>query len=141
MFYLTYMLALQLEKRRQLEADNGGARLCVRDLGEAGRVVLRTDFVAASQLSFPASEVKKIGALTVGRSDQARRHDVPAAGLAQTPLGGQSPDVYVKLAQLQAFSDREGRVNTVQVRADSGDDIAAARCSKWCCRARQQPPR
>jgi putative ABC transport system permease protein len=47
-------------------------------------------------------------------------------GLAHSPLGGQASDVYIKLAQLQKMSDREGRVNTVQVRADSADDVAAA---------------
>jgi putative ABC transport system permease protein len=46
-------------------------------------------------------------------------------GLADAPLGGQASDVYIKLSQLQRMSDREGRVNTVQVRADSTDDVAA----------------
>jgi ABC-type antimicrobial peptide transport system permease subunit len=46
-------------------------------------------------------------------------------GLAETPLGGQSSDVYVKLGQLQAMSDRKGRVNTVYVRATSSDKVAA----------------
>ncbi len=46
-------------------------------------------------------------------------------GIAETPLGGQSSDVYVELSQLQALSDREGRVNTVYVRAESADDVAA----------------
>ena len=46
-------------------------------------------------------------------------------GLAETPLGGQSSDVYLKLAQLQALSDRAGRVNTVYVRAESADQVAA----------------
>jgi ABC-type antimicrobial peptide transport system permease subunit len=45
-------------------------------------------------------------------------------GIAQTPLGGQSSDVYVKLSHLQVVSDREGRVNTVYVRAESSDDVA-----------------
>ena len=44
-------------------------------------------------------------------------------GIAETPLGGQSSDVYVKLSQLQQLSDRKGRVNTVYVRADSSDDV------------------
>jgi ABC-type antimicrobial peptide transport system permease subunit len=44
-------------------------------------------------------------------------------GIAETPLGGQSSDVYVKLAQLQALSDRAGRVNTAYVRADGADDV------------------
>jgi ABC-type antimicrobial peptide transport system permease subunit len=46
-------------------------------------------------------------------------------GIAETPLGGQSSDVYVKLSQLQELSDRAGRVNTVYVRAESSDDVAA----------------
>ena len=46
-------------------------------------------------------------------------------GLAKTPLGGQSSDVYVKLAQLQALSDRKGRVNTVYVRAKSAEQVGA----------------
>ena len=46
-------------------------------------------------------------------------------GIAATPLGGQSSDVYVKLSQLQAVADRAGRVNTVYVRAESSDDVAA----------------
>lgn len=46
-------------------------------------------------------------------------------GIAETPLGGQSSDVYVKLSQLQAISDRAGRVNTVYVRAESSADVAS----------------
>jgi len=46
-------------------------------------------------------------------------------GIAKTPLGGQSSDVYVKLGQLQKLSDRVGRVNTVYVRAASADDVDA----------------
>jgi ABC-type antimicrobial peptide transport system permease subunit len=44
-------------------------------------------------------------------------------GIAETPLGGQSSDLYVKLDQLQALSDRAGRVNTAYVRAESSDDV------------------
>jgi len=50
-------------------------------------------------------------------------------GIAGTPLGGQSSDVYVKLSQLQALSDRAGRVNTAYVRAESADDVAAVASS------------
>jgi putative ABC transport system permease protein len=50
-------------------------------------------------------------------------------GLAKTPLGGESSDVYVKLSQLQAVSDRVGRVNTVYVRAESADDVDAVASS------------
>jgi ABC-type antimicrobial peptide transport system permease subunit len=46
-------------------------------------------------------------------------------GIAETPLGGQSSDAYVKLSQLQELADRAGRVNTVYVRAGSSDDVGA----------------
>jgi len=46
-------------------------------------------------------------------------------GLAKTPLGGQSSDIYVKLAQLQALSDRKGRVNTVYVRANGAEQVGS----------------
>ena len=49
-------------------------------------------------------------------------------GIAKPPLGGQASDVYVPLAQLQAVSDREGRVNALNVRAtDSGSVASVAR--------------
>jgi ABC-type antimicrobial peptide transport system permease subunit len=50
-------------------------------------------------------------------------------GIADPPLGGQASDVYVELGQLQKVSDREGRVNAMNVRAtDSGSvaDVAKA---------------
>jgi ABC-type antimicrobial peptide transport system permease subunit len=46
-------------------------------------------------------------------------------GIAETPLGGQSSDVYVKLDQLQTLSGRKGRVNTAYVRAESAEDVDA----------------
>jgi ABC-type antimicrobial peptide transport system permease subunit len=46
-------------------------------------------------------------------------------GIAETPLGGQASDLYVKLSQLQKLSGRVGRVNTVYVRAKSADGVSA----------------
>jgi hypothetical protein len=48
---------LSASERKELEEENGSARLRLRDLGEPGEKFSRTDFVAASQLSFPASQV------------------------------------------------------------------------------------
>jgi putative ABC transport system permease protein len=45
-------------------------------------------------------------------------------GLAASPLGGTASDLYIPLAQLQAMSDRKGRVNTISVRAASTDAVA-----------------
>ena len=50
-------------------------------------------------------------------------------GFANTPLGGQASDVYIKLSQLQALSGRKNQVNTIYVRATSAgqvDKVAAA---------------
>ncbi len=211
---------LSEKERSQLEQENGGARLGLRNLGKPGTKFSRDDFVSTSQLSFPAKTVSKIsgvdgvnsaaggltltaihvegrvpkqnqqgerfgapgggaagprsinfnpltvtgvdqrhpdlGAITSGQvktgryfsNDSSREAilDVSYAerknigvgdtiklggkmftvvGLAKTPLGGQSSDVYVKLAQLQKLSDRVGRVNTVYVRATSADRVAA----------------
>src|SRR5207302_9430530 len=46
-------------------------------------------------------------------------------GLSKAPLGGQAADVYVELGTLQKLSNRVGRVNTVQVRADSAGAVGS----------------
>jgi ABC-type antimicrobial peptide transport system permease subunit len=45
-------------------------------------------------------------------------------GLASAPLGGRASDVYLELRRLQKLSDREGRVNRIQVRATSSEAVA-----------------
>jgi len=63
--------------------------------------------------------------ISVGESLTLDGKKFKVVGLADSPLGGQASDVYIKLSQLQTLSDRKGRVNTVQVRADSSTDVAA----------------
>jgi ABC-type antimicrobial peptide transport system permease subunit len=216
---------LSEEERRQLQEENGPRRFGLRNLGKPGTKFSRDDFVAATQLSFPASTVSQISrlagvssvaggltlnaihlegtvpeetqqpqrqgvfgspgaapqvigprnvdidAITVSGVDETNRalgaitpgqvssgryftHSDPreavldaayaarkgiavgekiklagktftVIGLASTPLGGQSSDVYVELAQLQTLSDRKGRVNTVYVRANSSEQVGA----------------
>ena len=53
--------------------------------------------------------------IAVGKTIKLGGKTFTVVGLAKTPLGGQSSDVYVKLAQLQSLSDRKERVNTVYV--------------------------
>jgi ABC-type antimicrobial peptide transport system permease subunit len=50
-------------------------------------------------------------------------------GLARTPVGGQASDLYVELGELQALSGRKGRVNAINVRAESSNDVAAVAAS------------
>ena len=45
-------------------------------------------------------------------------------GLVRPPLGGQTADVYVGLAQLQVLSSQKGTVNVLLVRADDGSSVA-----------------
>ena len=79
-------------------------------LGDKRQAILNESYASSNGLS--VGDTVKLGgkAFTV-------------IGIAETPLGGQSSDVYVKLSQLQQLSDRKGRVNTVYVRADSSDDV------------------
>jgi ABC-type antimicrobial peptide transport system permease subunit len=63
--------------------------------------------------------------LGVGDTTTLGGEGFTVVGIAKTPLGGQSSDVYVKLAQLQKLSGREGRVNAIYVRADSADRVTA----------------
>jgi putative ABC transport system permease protein len=46
-------------------------------------------------------------------------------GIAKTPVGGSSSDVYIDLTQLQKMSSRTGRINTMYVRATSASKVDA----------------
>jgi putative ABC transport system permease protein len=63
--------------------------------------------------------------LAVGDKVKLGNKTFTVVGLAQTPLGGQASDVYVRLGELQTLADRKGRINSINVRAESSDDVAA----------------
>jgi ABC-type antimicrobial peptide transport system permease subunit len=91
----------------------------------AGRYFRSTDArEAILNESYASSENRVVGDLI-----ELGGKKFTVVGIAQTPLGGQSSDVYVKLDQLQALSGRVGRVNTVYVRAESADDVGAVAAS------------
>jgi putative ABC transport system permease protein len=46
-------------------------------------------------------------------------------GLVKAPLGGDASDIYMPLETLQGLSDREGRVNSLEVRATDVDSVDA----------------
>jgi ABC-type antimicrobial peptide transport system permease subunit len=59
--------------------------------------------------------------LHVGSTVKLKGKAFKVVGIARTPLGGQSSDVYLKLGQLQSLSGRKGRVNIIYARAaDTG---------------------
>jgi putative ABC transport system permease protein len=213
---------LSQRERRQLEEENGSGRVRLDERGDPGDRFSSTDFLATTQLSFPASETDEVaaidgvatvasgltlnavtisgtvpeesaerggmgpagagvgggppdnvdfksisvsgvdqaqrglGAITSGQvakgawfssgdtreaivnTSYAKRQGIElgdtvrvkgkrfeVVGLASSPLGGQASDVYLKLDQLQKLADREGRVNTLYVRATSAAEVAA----------------
>jgi ABC-type antimicrobial peptide transport system permease subunit len=63
--------------------------------------------------------------LAVGDTVSLGGKKFTVVGIAKTPVGGQSSDIYVKLGQLQKLSGRTGRVNTVYVRAASAGSVGA----------------
>jgi putative ABC transport system permease protein len=79
---------------------------------------------AAREVVLNESYARRSG-LSVGEKLTLDGKRFTVVGLASSPLGGSASDAYVKLAQLQKLADREGRVNAVQVRAESTDDVAA----------------
>jgi ABC-type antimicrobial peptide transport system permease subunit len=61
--------------------------------------------------------------ISIGESVTVGGREFKVVGLAQAPLGGKASDVYVELGQLQAVSDRKGRVNEMNVRATDSDAV------------------
>ena len=59
----------------------------------------------------------------VGDETEVEGGEFEVVGLASAPLGGDASDVYLELGRLQQLSDREGRVNRIQVRADSSEAV------------------
>jgi hypothetical protein len=51
---------LSAKERQQLQAENGGGRFGLRNLGKPGEKFSRDDFVSTAQLSFPEGKVAEI---------------------------------------------------------------------------------
>jgi ABC-type antimicrobial peptide transport system permease subunit len=62
--------------------------------------------------------------IDVGDETEVGGEPFEVVGLASAPLGGRASDLYVELGKLQELSDREGRVNEIQVRATSSEAVA-----------------
>jgi ABC-type antimicrobial peptide transport system permease subunit len=208
---------LSSKEQRQLERENGAARVQIQEAGEPGEHFSRNEFVS-TDLSFPAREADRVGDLDgvdqvatgltlnqlhvsgtvpestgepqvfrggpgaagdapiefedssvsgvdlsepdlslvtpdqvadgsyfdgnahdqavlsrayAGENDIAVGDEVTVGdrefevvGIADPPLGGDASDVYVELGKLQKMSDREGRINQLQVRAAGSDQVA-----------------
>jgi ABC-type antimicrobial peptide transport system permease subunit len=62
--------------------------------------------------------------IVVGGEVRVSGKELKVVGLASAPLGGDASNVYVELGRLQELSDRKGRVNGIQVRAESSEAVA-----------------
>jgi putative ABC transport system permease protein len=63
--------------------------------------------------------------LTVGSSLDLNGTVFKVVGLVQPPLGGQTADVYLPLAQLQTLAHQQGKANVILVKADTSSSVGA----------------
>lgn len=63
--------------------------------------------------------------LSVGSSVTVGAKKLKVVGIASSPLGGQSSDIYMPLTLLQKLSGRKGRINAIEVRADSSGRVSS----------------
>ena len=94
---------LSEKERQELQSENGGARLGLRNLGKPGSHFTRDSFLSTSQLSFPASKVKTVsgianvdsaaGGLTLTALHVSgtvpKQQDQGGGGFGGPPVGGQ----------------------------------------------------
>jgi ABC-type lipoprotein release transport system permease subunit len=90
----------------------------------SGRYLARTPKQAGGEavVDLAYARQKSIG---LGDELEIAGDDFDVVGLASAPLGGDASDAYVELGRLQELWDRDGRVNGIQVRAESADGVAA----------------
>ena len=62
--------------------------------------------------------------LKVGSPVTVDERNFTIVGIAEPPLGGSASDIYIDLRVLQELSDREGRINVIQARAEEADVVS-----------------
>jgi putative ABC transport system permease protein len=63
--------------------------------------------------------------LTVGSTLALNGTSFKVVGLVEPPLGGQTADVYLPLAQLQTLAHQQGKANVILVKADKSSSLGA----------------
>src|SRR5918996_1551748 len=89
----------------------------------AGRYLAETPKRARGEAVADLGYARQNG-IGVGDETEIAGEEFEVVGLASAPLGGDASDVYVELGGLQKLSDREGRVNRIQVHAESAEAVA-----------------
>ena len=74
---------------------------------------------AILNVNYASSKNKKVGSTV---TLDGKKYTV--VGIAKTPVGGSSSDVYIDLTQLQKLSSRVGEINTLYVRATSASTVS-----------------
>ena len=134
---------LSTREQGQLRKENGGARVGLRKLGNPGERFSRDDFISTSQLSFPASEQKKVaglpgveasaGALTLsamhvsGKVPEQPQQRGPRAGAV---VGGPPNDIHVDQRTVSGIDTTKpelGLITPGQVQSGSYFKSAAKR--------------
>jgi putative ABC transport system permease protein len=86
-------------------------------------LVTKGRFLTAGDDALVADGYAASNGLKVGSKLDLNGTSFQVVGLVKPPLGGQTADVYVPLAKLQALADQKSLTNVVLVRADSGTSV------------------
>jgi putative ABC transport system permease protein len=86
-------------------------------------LVTKGRFLSASNEALVADSYAASNRLKVGSTLDVNGTSFKVVGLVRPPLGGQTAEVYVPLAKLQALAAKKGVANVVLVRADSGTSV------------------
>jgi hypothetical protein len=87
-----------------------------------GRYFARQPRRALDEAVVDLSYARQNGIRVGDRADLADK-SFEVVGLASAPLGGEASNAYLELGRLQELGGRLGRVNSLQVRADSADSV------------------
>ena len=82
-------------------------------------------FLSGKDEALVADSYAASNKLKVGSKLPVNGTTFTVVGLVKPPLGGQTADVYVPLAQLQTLAKEQSLTNVVLVRADSGTSVGA----------------
>jgi ABC-type antimicrobial peptide transport system permease subunit len=100
-----------------------GLAMVTPDQITRGRYLSESSKQARSEAVVDLGYARQNG-IGVGGEVSVAGEEFEVVGLASAPLGGDASNAYVELGRLQELSDREGRVNGIQVRANSSEDVA-----------------
>ncbi len=116
-------------------ATVGGVDVRRPDLGlvtpgqvTAGRYFAGRPAAAKSQVVLAVAYAARKN-LDVGESVSIGGESFTVVGLSEPPLGGQAIDIFAELSRLQEAAGREGRINSIQVRADDAGQVDAIAAS------------